>query len=377
MLLLRNGEQANSGILRRIAAAKRSVRMRCFDWRDDETGAVFGRALLAAADRGVLVTIEKDRVGANYEYLEGSQQSFLHKRMDLLATLQTLFLMAVYDRWGSLRQRPNPLAEALCAHPNVRLEAGDKRFDHSKVYVIDDEVLILGGMGIGDDFHRSNVDFMVELEGADLVHRFHELEAGRAHFDATRDVDFLVRPAWVHDCPLLDARLNLIASARERLTIEMAYFGDPRCTDALVDAVRRGVQLTMLTARRANIIGDLNLGTCDRILRRTGAPDHVRVFLHPRMIHGKAIVADGRAVQIGSANLTLLSHTTYAEVDLYCREPQFALAVEQAILRECDNAVLVRPRIPYRRAYFYVETAIIRYQSRRRKPAEPAAVTPA
>jgi phosphatidylserine/phosphatidylglycerophosphate/cardiolipin synthase-like enzyme len=133
----------------------------------------------------------------------------------------------------------------------------------------------------------------------------------------------------------------------------------------------------MLTARRANIIGDLNLGTCDRILRRTGAPDHVRVFLHPRMIHGKAIVADGRAVQIGSANLTLLSHTTYAEVDLYCREPQFALAVEQAILRECDNAVLVRPRIPYRRAYFYVETAIIRYQSRRRKPAEPAAVTPA
>jgi len=126
MLLLRNGQQAFAAILRRIEAARRSVRMRCFDWRDDETGAMFGRALLAAAERGVSITVQKDRVGANYEYLEGSQQSFLHKEMDLLAKAQTLFLMAVYDRWGSLRQRPNPLAAALCAHPNVRIEAGDR-----------------------------------------------------------------------------------------------------------------------------------------------------------------------------------------------------------------------------------------------------------
>src|SRR4051812_47371051 len=93
--LLRNGEQAFARILERIGGARRSIRMRCFDWHDDEAGEMVARALLDAADRGVRVTVWKDRVGANYEYLEGSQQSFLHKEMDLLARMQTLFLMAV------------------------------------------------------------------------------------------------------------------------------------------------------------------------------------------------------------------------------------------------------------------------------------------
>jgi cardiolipin synthase A/B len=365
--LLRNGEQAFARILERIGAARTSVRMRCFDWHDDEAGRMFGRALLAAAERGVQVTIEKDRVGANYEYLDGSQQSFLHKDMDLLATLQTMFLMVVYDRIGSLKQHPNPLAEALVSHPNVRLVGDERRFDHSKVYVIDGDVLIVGGMGISDEFHRSNVDFMVEIEGRDLVERFLELESGRARFDPSRDIDFLVRPAWLRQCPVLDARLSLIASARERLTIEMAYFGEPRCTDALVAAVNRGVQVSILTSRRANIIGDLNLGTCDLILRRTKAPPNLRVVLHPRMVHGKAVVADGKVVQIGSANFTRISHATYAEVDLFARHEALAAAVEQAIFAEMAAGEPQAARIPYRLPYFYVEKAILRYQSRARK----------
>lgn len=365
--LLRNGEQAFARILERIGAARSSVRMRCFDWHDDEAGRMFGRALLAAAERGVQVTIEKDRVGANYEYLDGSQQSFLHKEMDLLGRLQTMFLMVVYDRIGSLKQHPNALAEALVRHPNVHLVGDERRFDHSKVFVIDDEVLFIGGMGISDEFHRSILDFMVEIESREAVQRFLELEAGRARFDAGRDLDFLVRPAWLRNCPVLDARLQLIASARERLTIEMAYFGEPRCTDALVAAVNRGVQLSILTSRRANIIGDLNLGTCDEILRRTRAPAHLRVVLHPRMVHGKAMVVDGQVVQLGSSNFTRISHATYAEVDLVARDAALATAVEQAIFAEMAAGEPQAARIPYRLPYFYVEKAILSYQSRPRK----------
>ena len=369
--LLRNGEQAFARILERIGAARRSIRMRCFHWRDDHAGELVARALLDAAERGVSVTIEKDRIGANYEYLEGSQQSLLHKRMDLLARLQTLFLMAVYDRWGPLRQRPNPLAEALAGHPNVTILADEKRFDHSKVYILDEETMILGGMGIGDDFLRANVDFMVEVEGAELVRRFGDLEAGRARFDPTRRLDFLLRSPYRHDCPLLDTRLALLASARERLTIEMAYLGHPRLTEALVAAVRRGVSVTLLTSRRASIIGDLNLGTCDRILERTGAPENLRIVLHPRMVHGKAIVVDGAIADIGSANFTRLSHSTYAEVDLYCQDEAFARTVERAIEEQVAEGELVRPRISYRKSYFYVETAIIAYQSRKRAASRP------
>jgi phosphatidylserine/phosphatidylglycerophosphate/cardiolipin synthase-like enzyme len=127
------------------------------------------------------------------------------------------------------------------------------------------------------------------------------------------------------------------------------------------------VQVSILTSRRANIIGDLNLGTCDLILRRTKAPSNLRVVLHPRMVHGKAVVADGKVVQIGSANFTQISHATYAEVDLFARDAALAGAVEQAIFAEMAAGEPQAARIPYRKPYFYVERAILRYQSRERK----------
>jgi cardiolipin synthase len=363
--LLRNGERAFSRILARIASAQRSIRLRCFDWRDDATGQAIASALLDAADRGVAVFVEKDRVGANYEYLEGSRQSLLHKDVEWLAVLQTWFLMATYWRIGSFRQKPSPLAEALLSHPNVRIERDELRFDHSKVWVFDDDVIILGGMGIGDDFHHDNVDFMVEVVGAEAVRRFHEIEADHGAFNPVRPLDFLMHTRGRNDDTLLNARLELLSRARERLTIEMAYLGDPRFTDAVVDAVRRGVRVTILTSRRANIIGDLNLGTCARILRRTGAPENLRIALHPRLVHGKAFVVDGHIVDIGSANFTNLSHAAYAEVDLYVQDPTLAAQIEAEIEREIDNAELVGSRLAYRRPHFWVETAILVYQSKK------------
>ena len=51
--LLAGGEAAFERILRRIGEARRSILVRAFEWRDDDTGRSVARALLAAADRGV------------------------------------------------------------------------------------------------------------------------------------------------------------------------------------------------------------------------------------------------------------------------------------------------------------------------------------
>src|SRR5205823_10927068 len=111
---------------------------------------------------------------------------------DLVTRLQTWFLMAIYGGWGSLAQHENALAAARIAHPNVSVTHEEKRFDHAKVYVFDGEALILGGMGIGDDFRHENVDFMVEIEGREAVARFVERDAGRVGFDARRRLDYLL-----------------------------------------------------------------------------------------------------------------------------------------------------------------------------------------
>jgi cardiolipin synthase A/B len=354
-------------ILRRIAEAERSIEMRCFDWRDDDTGAAVGRALLAAADRGVSVTIHKDRVGMHYEYLEDTKQSFFHKRVALVPRVQTWFLMAVYGQRGSLRQKASRLAARLLRHPNVTVHRDQKRFDHAKLYVFDERSVILGGMGIGDDFRLRNVDFMVEVSGGDAAARLRDRYEGRAAFDSRRSFDYLLysfRGSALVDDSLAEQRLALIDGARKRLTIEMAYMGERRCTDALVAAVKRGVEVTLLTAEKANVLGDLNRYTCDQLLRRTGSPENLRIVLHPRMVHGKAMVVDRRIVDIGSANFTVLSHGGYEEVDLYCRDPLFASDVEDAIEEEIEQGMQVAGRVPFRRSYVMAERVFAAYQAK-------------
>jgi cardiolipin synthase len=189
-------------------------------------------------------------------------------------------------------------------------------------------------------------------------------------FDPARDLDFLLSS---HRAPqpdgdtLVEQRIRLIRGARERLTIEMAYMGDRRCTDAVVDAVKRGVSVTLLTAERANVIRDVNLHTCDDLLRRTGAPEHLRIVLHPQMVHGKAIVVDSEWVDIGSANFTSLSHDVYEEVNLYRRDQTFARAVEAAIEKDIQNGRPAPGRVAYRRVRMLVERAVVNHETRKGK----------
>jgi cardiolipin synthase len=366
--LLADGKAAFERILARIAEARRSILVRAFEWRDDDAGRSIARALLAAAERGVKVTIWKDRIGGYYEHLEATKQSFFHKRINLHARVQLWCLMFFYGRWGSLTQSPSELATALLAHPNVRFTS-EKRFDHAKLYQFDDATVILGGMGIGDDFRDVNVDFMVEISGGDAAERLAARYEGRARFDAGRPFDYLLhafRGSERSGESLSAQRLELIASARERLTIAMAYLGDPEPTEALIEAVKRGVQVTLLTAARANVGADINLLTCAQILQRTGNPQNLRLVLHPRMVHAKVLVGDGEWVDLGSTNFTRLSHGGYEEVDLFCRDRIFARRVEQAIEQEARAGSTGQLPLDYRLWRLAFELGVSAFQGRKK-----------
>jgi len=367
--LLSGGAAAFARILHRIEHAHRRILIRCFEWRDDDTGQSVARALLAAADRGVEVTIFKDRLGGFYEHLAATKQSLFHKQIEFGARWQLWGLMAFYGRWGSLRQTPSQLAEALANHPRVRLIV-EKRFDHAKLFLFDDQTIILGGMGIGDDFRDVNVDFMVEISGGDAVERLADRYAGRVHFDAQRHFDFLLHSSdgQARTGESLGAqRLALIAEARERLTIAMAYLGDPASTEALCQAVRRGVSVTLLTGAKADVGSDLNRFTCAQILRRTGGPGNLRLVLHPTMVHGKVIVGDGEWVDLGSTNFTQLSHNGYEELDIFSRDPAFARRVEQAIEQEIGGSAPARLPPEYRLWRLAFEMLITAFQTGRPK----------
>lgn len=362
------GEVAFQRIVERIRTATRSVDIRAFLWRDDDAGNLLGEAVLAAADRGAKVTIHKDRIAAVYEYAGGNKQSFFHKRVDPIRGMQAWFLGAVFRAKGSFRQKANPLSQAILAHPNIAVEHLRKRFDHSKVYVVDDEWMCLGSMGIGDNHRHDWVDLMVELDGAEHIARLKQRMAGDDEFDPSRGLDFLVHSRAAHrpkTCPMLTHRLALIDSAKTALTVEMAYLGDVRFTRALVRAVERGVTVTLVTAARADVLGNSNRATFESLRKLTGGPEHLRIVVLPRMVHSKAVVIDHRWVDIGSANFTRLSHGVYDEINLYADHAPFAVALEDEIARHAEEGELIAGKLALKAVRTQIERAVVAFQSRR------------
>jgi cardiolipin synthase len=362
------GDVAFQTIVEKVRNAERSVEIRAFLWRDDEAGNMLGDAVLAAANRGARVTIHKDKIAAVYEYTGGNKQSFFHKRVDPIRGLQAWFLGAVYRAPGSFKQRPNSLAQQILSHPNIRVEHQRKRFDHSKLFIIDDRTLVLGSMGIGDNHRHDWIDIMVEVEGGEHIERLRERMAGLDEFDPSRGIDFLVHSREAHrknSCPMISHRLALIDGAEWSLTVEMAYLTDRRFTAALARAVQRGVEVNLVTADQADVLTNINRATCDALMRLTGAPRNLTIALVPRMVHSKVVVIDHRFCDIGSANFTPLSHGVYDEINLYVDSEPFARAVEAEIDRHREHSRVAESRLSYRRMYSGLERAIMAYQSRR------------
>ena len=366
--VLGSGDVAFQAILGRIREANKSVESRAFLWRDDEAGNLLGEAVLQAADRGVQVIIHKDRIAAVYEYTGGNKQSFFHKRVDPIRGLQAWVLGAVYRAPGSFKQKPNEVAQRVLSHPNITVEHMRKRFDHSKVYIIDDRILALGSMGVGDNHRHEWIDVMVEAEGEQHVRRLKERMLGHDEFDPSRGIDFLVHSREAHrkkSCPMISHRLALIEGAQTSITVEMAYFNDRRFTAALARAVLRGGDVKVVTAESADVLATINRATCDTLMRLTGAPQNLTIVLVPRMVHSKVVVIDHRWADIGSANFTSLSHGVYDEINLYADCEPFARALEAEIETHCEDARVVDARLSYRKMFSGLERAIIAYQSRR------------
>jgi cardiolipin synthase A/B len=370
--VLGSGDVAFQQIVERVRNAEQSVEIRAFLWRDDEAGNMLGDAVLQAADRGAKVTIHKDKIAAVYEYTGGNKQSFFHKRVDAIRGFQAWFLGAVYlapgARRTSFKQRPNATSERILSHPNIRVEHMRKRFDHSKVYVVDDRYLMLGSMGIGDNHRHDWIDIMVEAEGREHVERLRERMSGHDEFDPSRGLDFLVHSREAHrkkSCPMISHRLALIEAAQTSITVEMAYFTDRRFTAALARAVQRGVAVKLVTADQADVLANINRATIDTLIRLTGAPENLAIVLVPRMVHSKVVVIDHRFADVGSANFTSLSHGVYDEINLFADSEPFARALEAEIESHCEDGVVTDQRLRYRRVYSSMERAIIAYQSRR------------
>ena len=65
--LLFNGEEAFKRIIEHIQQAKETIFINMFIWRDDRIGNIIAGELFDAVERGVQITIIKDKLGELFE----------------------------------------------------------------------------------------------------------------------------------------------------------------------------------------------------------------------------------------------------------------------------------------------------------------------
>lgn len=319
--LLIDGKNAFPEIIRCIRKAHESIFINMFIWRNDTIGCTLAREVLAAADRGVKITISKDRYGVICETCEESRQSFFNRKTSLAEKLKIAALALFYNRDRShaphdTRLDNGTLLHALLEHPNVDAVYDKNKYDHSKFYLFDGETLIFGGINVedkenGQDYAgRAYHDYMVKLTEAPLIAEF--LESRRSPVSGgTFEMNLKERGNWFG---MKDAYLKLIGEAEKSLTIVMAYFSAlPEFEAAILRAAQRGVDVRIVIPAHANFQDDLNKKTVRRLMKKSSGA--IKVYAYPGMLHAKLLMSE-KALSLGSCNITKKAFHQLDELNL-------------------------------------------------------------
>ena len=151
--LLVDGKEAFPEIINCINNAKKYIRINMFIWRDDNIGNEIASVLLNAANRGVKVDISVDRYGVVLEKSEESKKSFFHKEQTLTEKIKSKTLEMVYPMDNTpkkVKDEESDLYTQIINHPNISVSKDVFKADHSKYYIFDDDIVILGGINIED-----------------------------------------------------------------------------------------------------------------------------------------------------------------------------------------------------------------------------------
>ena len=105
-----------------IRTAQTSIIVNMFIWRNDELGVALAFLLLNAADRGVRISICKDRYGVILECCEENCASFFHNRMTIWEKAQSFCLKHLYRLAMPSATVPQNIVDRLRWHPNIRID---------------------------------------------------------------------------------------------------------------------------------------------------------------------------------------------------------------------------------------------------------------
>jgi cardiolipin synthase len=289
--LLDGGAEAFPRMLQAIAQARRYVHLEVYAFSSSGVGAAFVEALEAALDRGVKLRL-------------------------------------ILDGWGSaadgralvsrLRARG---AEATLYNRLLALFGGHFRRNHRKILLVDDEVAILGGINIGDEYSGSAsepgwADVALEIHGPACARLGKKLRREKqAAGDANAPVHIFLSGGGGRR---LEKRYHRAfrASAKQLLVAHAYFLPSPSLLTAMFRAARRGARVQLLLAGRSDVpFARAATRTLYRSLIKAG----IEVYEWTEsVLHAKIAVVDDQRLLVGSFNLDPFSRSnleTLVEVD--------------------------------------------------------------
>ncbi len=373
-------------------ATGRSLDLQYYYWRDDLTGALLGREILAAADRGVRVRLLLDDINSR----DGDD---VYSAYDSHPNIEIRLFNPAMSRDSALRRGLEMILRAVTVTRRM----------HNKAFIGDGRVAIVGGRNVGDAYfgasdtanfrdldvamvgpavdetaaifdrfwnspvvlpirslsdpeHRSlaklrtRLEDMVASEPAQLyLSRLDSLagaaaaRAAEPPFHWTPDVDVVSDPpekvfdvgqqSWLNQT--IDPAIN---SATGNVEITSPYFipGDEGVS-MLRRLVARGVQVSVLTNSLAatdvaavhgayapyrKSLLDSGVGLFE--LRAEGAPGRISLFGSSNAsLHTKAFTVDDRTGFIGSFNFDPRSISLNTEMGVLFSDPQLTAEVRR------------------------------------------------
>lgn len=323
LTLLTNGTEAFPEIIQCIKNAKKSIFINMFIWRDDKIGNYIAEELVEAADRGIKVTISKDLYGSICEHAEESTTSFFHKSKTFTETVKIDTLKMLYNPARlNIHDQETELYKKITNHPNITVEKDIFKADHSKFYIFDDEILILGGINIEDKENGQDMsgrfyeDFMIKMEGSLYVEQFlYTRKNGFQISDCVPPFYFGMNVKNEKLWQMEKLYLDLINGSQQELTIVMAYFSPiKKFINAILAASKRNVNVRIVLPAKANFQDDSNKKTATILLKKSN--NRIKIYFSPKMIHTK-LMYNENTVSFGSCNITKKAFSQLDELNLF------------------------------------------------------------
>jgi cardiolipin synthase A/B len=317
------GEDLYDSMLSAIRGARERILFESFIWKSDALGQEFKDELVRAAERGVQVFVIFDGFA-------------------------NLVVPSGFKRFPpGLHVIQYPVFPAGWRFYDLRRSGRD----HRKILVVDGEVGFVGGYNIGSLYATEWRDTHVRIEGAsvwDLQNAFVDFwnlnateehprlsDPGASVWEARIRVHRNVPRSWVF--PIRGMYLEALDRAQHHIYLTQAYFiPDEQFLQSMLDAVRRGVDVRILTPEVSNhVVADwLSRGFYSTLLR-----GGVRLMLYrDAMVHAKTCTIDGQWTTVGTANIDRISLTGNYEVNVEFYDADLAKQMERVFENDCGNA---------------------------------------